>query len=99
MLVVNEFEATIRSLGENVVSYIGRDNLEAVTIWSDEVSATADISIVLLNQAWDAEARAIDKMIEIREMFLDDLAIDYRFDSDVTRSRMGSTKAAMLQVA
>lgn len=99
MLGVNEFDAVIHSLGEHVVSYIGRDNLEAVRIWGDETSGTADISIVLKSQTWDAQERAIDKLVEVREVFLDDIAIDYRFDTEESLSRMGSTKAPALLVA
>ena len=96
---VNGYEVTIHSLGEHVVSYLGRDHLKSVTIWGDELTATADISIVLSDDSWAEHERAIDKMIEIREMFLNDVAIDYRFDSEGSLSRRGSTKAAMLQLA
>ena len=98
MRLVNEFEAVIHSMGEHVVSYLGRDNVRAVTIWGDELSGSADISIVLAEDSWAAEERAIDRMVEVREMFLDDIAIDYRFDAEGSGSRVGSTKAAMVQV-
>ncbi|MGL4178207.1 MAG: hypothetical protein ACRCSN_19300 [Dermatophilaceae bacterium] len=96
---MNEFEAVINSLGEHVVSYVGKDNIGSVTIWADELTATADVAIVLASDTWEAEERAIDRMIEVRSVFLDEVAIDYRFDSAEPVSRVGSTKAATLQLA
>ena len=96
---VNEFDAVIHSLGEHVVSYVGSDNLRSVRIWSDELSGTADISIVLADESWDAESRAIERMLQVREVFLDELSFDYRFDPAESVSRVGSTKVAALQVA
>ena len=98
MSLVNEFEATIHSLGEHVLTYLGRDHVQAVTIWGDGLSGTADISIVMVDASWATEERAIEKMVEVREMFIDDVAIDYRFDLEGSASRAGSTKAAMVQV-
>lgn len=77
-----EFEALIQSLGEHVVDYLGT-SVSTVRIWADELTETARIQICLREATWEAQARAIDKMLELRGMFLDDLSFDYYFvDAD-----------------
>ncbi|MGO4600380.1 hypothetical protein [Terrabacter sp. 2YAF2] len=96
---MNAFEIAVQSLGAQIVSYIGRDRLASVSIAADELTATAEIAIVLRDQSWAEEERAIDKMVEIRGMFLDDLSFDYRFDSSVELSHTASTRAPQTQFA
>lgn len=76
---MNEFEALIHSLGEHAVSYLGRDALVGLYAFGDAVDQAAQIEIYLKNNSWDEQARAIDAMIRLRELFFDDLAIQYRF--------------------
>lgn len=86
---MDTFTALIHSLGEHVVDYIGKDHLERLDVFGDEGDSSAHIEIFLSNQTWDEHSRAIDKMIELRAMFLDELSIDYRFvesDSETNQS-------------
>lgn len=86
---MDEFGALITSLGEHLVVTVGKENLQRVDIFGDESDGSAHIEIVLVDDAWDRMSGAIDKMIEIREMFLDELSIDYRFadqDSETAAS-------------
>jgi hypothetical protein len=76
---VNEFEALMSSLGEHVVGYIGQEHLARLFIYGDEVDLSASIEIFLEDESWASRTRAIDKMVEIREMFIDEISIDYRF--------------------
>lgn len=73
------FEALVHSLGECSVTYVGKEHLRQLTIWADELHATAHIEICLEDDSWAAREHAIDKMIEIRQMFLDDISIEYAF--------------------
>ena len=99
MYPVNEFEATIHSLGEHVVDTLGRDNLDQVLVSADELTETAEITISLRRPTWAEQSRAIDRMVELRLLFMDDLSFDYRFvdTGDVTHA--STTKAAQLSFA
>lgn len=76
---MDEFSALIQSLGEHAVDYIGKDNLLRLDVFGDEVDQSAHVEIFLCSEEWGDHSSAIDKMIELREMFMDDLAVDYRF--------------------
>lgn len=77
---MDAFPATVRSLGETVVAWIGKDHLSRLEVYPDEADGAASVVVYLSdNDSWEEHSRAIDKMIEIRGMFMDDLAIDYRF--------------------
>lgn len=76
---MNEFEALVHSLGEHLVITLGKPNLRRIDVFADPTDGTAHIEIVLAQQTWECMSTVVDKMIEIREMFFDDIAIDYRF--------------------
>lgn len=84
---MDEFGALIHSLGEHTVTYLGKDNLSRLDIFGDDVQGTAYIEIALANNTWPAQAAAVDKMLEVREMFFDELSIDYRFISEDSETR------------
>lgn len=74
------FQALLRSLLEQCVDYIRRDvDLEALRVSGDELSGSAHVEIVLSKDTWEQQQRAIDHMIDIRLMFIDDLSLDYVF--------------------
>lgn len=77
---MEEFSALLRSLLEHSVDYIKRDvDLHAVVVTGDELTQSAHMEIVLAKDSWAEQQRAIDHMVEIREMFLTDVSIDYAF--------------------
>jgi hypothetical protein len=76
---VDDFQALMHSLGEHAVDYIGKDSLRRLDVFGDEADGAAYIEICLEENSWDERSRAIDKMLEIREMFLDEVSIEYRF--------------------
>lgn len=76
---MSEFDATIHSLGEQLVSYMGRDHLEQLTVAGRSQTGEADVEICLLEDTWDEQSRAIDQVLIVREMFLNELSISYRF--------------------
>lgn len=76
---MSDFKVLIQSLAEHVGDYIGLDHVQAASIFADEIDGTAHIEIQLRDNSWPEQSRAIDKMLELRTMFLDELAIDYIF--------------------
>ena len=90
---MNEFEALGSSLLQQVVAYIGEDHLQSVRVLLDDHDSSADVAIGLRNDVWEEQSRAIDKMIEIREMFMDEVAMEYHFVRAETSDVMSSESA------
>lgn len=76
---MDDFEALISSLGEHSVDYIGKDNLRQLAVFGDPGNLSARIEICLEENSWAEQTRAIDRMLELRRMFLDEISIDYAF--------------------
>lgn len=100
---VEEFQALVHSLGENVVDTIGKDRLSGVTVYGDDRIGTVDVEISLRSYTWDEQSRAIDKMIDIREMFMGEVALSYCFvetpDSDRPGEGSSTAEGSPLQLA
>jgi hypothetical protein len=83
MASLGEFDALIESLGQLTIEYLKSLNVGGrVRIFHDEHSGSAHLEICLDDQSWATQSAAIDKMIEIRSIFLDEIAIDYVFVDD-----------------
>lgn len=76
---MDDFQALISSLGESTVAYIGKDVLDSLSVFGDPVDMTASIEICLRENSWERQSAAIDTMLEIRAMFLDEVSLSYRF--------------------
>ncbi len=74
---MDEFKATVDSLGTWSLDNIPEAHV--IRILADRVDNTARMEICLRQDSWAARERAIDAMVEIREMFLDDFSITYTF--------------------
>lgn len=85
--LVDDFKALISSLGESTVGYIGADNLQSLHVRGHEADGTAFVEICLAENSWDEQSRVIDTMLEIREMFFDELSIEYRFIDEDSSTR------------
>jgi len=77
---MDPFRALLESILEHCKDYIRRDvDLRALRVTGDSVTETGHIEIVLTKDTWEDQARAIDHMIEIRQMFIDDISLSYEF--------------------
>lgn len=81
---MEDFDALVQSLGESTVDYLGKDRLRQLQIMADHVTGTANIEICLEDNTWESQTRAIERMIEIRDMFLDEISISYVFVDEDT---------------
>lgn len=89
MSSLDEFGALIKSLEEYTGEYLKKLRVGGkYRIFSDKLSGSAHIEICLDNPSWGVQSAAIDQMIEIRSMFLDDISIDYAF---VDGDQVGAT--------
>lgn len=77
---MDAFQAIIHSLGEHLVTSLGRESLESLTIVGDEVLNTADVHVTLQDGSWSAEERAIDTILDVLPLFDEDgLHVSYCF--------------------
>ena len=86
------FDVVIRSLGESSIVYI--PGVHLVRIFADETDRTAHMEICLHDSSWAGREAAIDSLVDLRGMFIDDLSLSYTFStetdselSDAARSR------------
>lgn len=80
---MDDFDALVHSLGEHSVSYLRRDlKLAQLSVFGDQLTGSAFVEIVLSHPTWEERGTAIDRMIEIREMFLDEISISYAIHDD-----------------
>lgn len=90
---VDSLTVLIDSLGNYALSALAAADVHTIRIWPDEIDHTARIEICLVEDNWESRARAIKAMAEVREIFIDELAIEYAFggsgadQSSSTRSR------------
>ncbi|GAA1434405.1 hypothetical protein GCM10009616_28750 [Microlunatus lacustris] len=74
---MTEFEALVRSLGEHLVSYIGKDHLRRLSVSIDEATLSATADICLASDDFSMVMEAIERVGEVRLMFMDELSFDY----------------------
>lgn len=90
---MDEFGALVHSLGEHSVDYIGKDRLKLLTVSGDPHSMSARVEICLQDNSWEEQTFVIDKMVEIRTMFLNELSIDYVFVDEDNCTRASAERS------
>lgn len=96
---MDDFQALVTSLGENAVAYIGRDQLASLFVFGDPVDMSVDVEIGLRVRDWETTQHATHAMLEIQEMFLNEVAVAYRFvdeDSDTVSAAVARHPAYAL---
>ncbi|GGC03163.1 hypothetical protein [Cellulomonas carbonis] len=83
---MDDFKVIIDSLGNYTLGALMSADVELVRVWSDEVDRSAHMEICLRDDDWDSRAKAIKAMAEVREIFIDDLALDYVFGASCAGS-------------
>lgn len=76
---MDDFKVLIDSLGNYTLSALGPADVHTVRVWPDEIDRSARIELCLVKDDWDARATAIKVMSEVREIFIEELAIEYAF--------------------
>lgn len=74
-----DFQVIIDSLGNASLSFLSSSGVRLVRIYSDPDDQTAEVEICLAEDTWEKRNRAIHGMVELREMFMEDLSLEYRF--------------------
>ncbi len=73
----DEFSLIIDSLGNLALSWV--PDVQAIRIYPDPVQGVACMEVCLRHDTWEQRERAVDKLVELRSMFIDDLSLSYRF--------------------
>lgn len=74
----NEAKALIDSLGNAALGMLG-DSVELVRVGHDEYLGTATLAMVLRLDTWENRIAALRSCESVREMFADELVIDFVF--------------------
>jgi len=74
---MTEFKAAVESLG--IWSVNNLPGVEFVRLTADESDRTVDMEIRLAHDTWNAREEVIDRMIDVRAMYLSDFSIAYKF--------------------
>jgi hypothetical protein len=74
-----DFAILAQSIGENSVSYIGKENLRALSVEVNPVTMEADIEIVLRDAREDNRRAALEALREVEELFWDEIVIGHNF--------------------
>ncbi len=75
----DDFRVLIESLGETAVGYLKPLGLRSLTIEGDEAAGTARLAVCLSGDTWRLRGEALEKLVEIRLMFIDELALEFTF--------------------
>lgn len=78
----NEFECMIESLGETTWGSLKPLGLDALTVRGDATTASARLIVELHEDSWDNRRTVLNKLVEVRGLFMDELALEFRFNHD-----------------
>ena len=85
----------IESLGNASLSFLASAGVHSIRNSNVPADATAHMEICLIEDTWEKRARAIHSMVELREMFMDDVSLEYHF---VTPEECGATADTEVEV-
>lgn len=78
----SDFGVLIQSLGETVVGYLKPLGLRGLRIEGDEAVGAARLTVCLTGDTWQRRGDALEKLLAIRLMFIDELALEFSFDDE-----------------
>ena len=79
--MTDDWDVVIESLGTSCLGYLGSADVRGVRIWLQPLEGSAHIEIALGDDSVENRSRAVEAMVDVRELFIDDLSFDYRFVS------------------
>ncbi len=80
----DDFGILIESLGETVVRYLKPLGLRGLTIEGDQAVGAAHLTVCLNHDTWQHRGAALEKLLPVRLMFIDELAVEFSFTDDVS---------------
>lgn len=70
-------DALYRSLLESVVDYVGKENVRQVVVHADPHDGSAQVEICLEDESFERFEYAVERMGEVRSMFMHELSVEY----------------------
>jgi hypothetical protein len=81
VLVADEdFGILINSVGEYTWGHLRSLGVRELRVAGDEAMLTATLAITLKNDSWETRLAALQRLADVRATFLDELALDFRFE-------------------
>lgn len=77
---IDENQILTQSIGEHAVAAIGADRLHSLTVTFDARDAGCTIAFVLEDNSDEEQLRAIDKLLDVQMLFMDEASIEFRID-------------------
>lgn len=78
-----DFAILAQSIGEHSVSYIGTENLRALSVEVNPVTMEAEIEIVLRDASEENRRAALTALHEVEELFWDEIVIGHNFVGEI----------------
>lgn len=80
---IDENQVLTQSIAEHAVTAIGRDRIRQVTVTFDARDASCIVAFVLRDNSDDEQLRAIDKLLDVKLLFIDEAVMDFRINDEV----------------
>lgn len=77
---MDENQVLTRSIGEHSVAAIGVEHLLALTVTFDSRDASCTIEFVLRDNSDQEQLRAIEKLLDVQMLFMDEASIEFRIE-------------------
>jgi hypothetical protein len=77
--VTEDFRVLIDSLGNATLGMLSSAGLTSVRIFPEEAAGTAHLILELKQDGWVQRRAALERLAEVRSMFIDDIVFDYSF--------------------
>lgn len=92
-------DALFRSLLESVVDYVGKENVRQVVVHPDFHDGSAQVDICLEDESYGRFEHAVERMGQVRSMFMHELSIEYVLTTDTSCEQVASVDAEELVYA
>lgn len=78
--LMDENQILTQSIGEHAVAAVNGDRLHSLTVTFDARDARCVIAFVLEDNSDEEQLRAIDKLLDVQMLFMDEASIEFRID-------------------
>lgn len=93
---VDENQILTQSIGEHAVQAIGADRVHTLRVTFDARDASCIIAFVLENNSDAEQLRAIDRLLDVQLLFIDEASIEFRID-DLTDAHEATERHSVSQ--
>ena len=93
---MDENQVLTQSIGEHALTAIGREHVHTLTVTFDARDASCVIAFVLEDNSDAEQLRAIDRLLDVQMLFMDEASIEFRID-DVTDAHEAADRHSISQ--